>query len=103
RTLLRTARRATEPYHCEQFAQVARNSPAHFERAFLPPPRKLMRSNLRLTLETEDDYEALCHLYLEVPPRADGLIHTADALADINANPKLCLYGDNARLVVRTR
>lgn len=52
-----------------------------FEPALLPSPPRLCRPNLRLALETEEDYRFLSRLYAEVPARADGLIHLEDAIA----------------------
>jgi spore coat polysaccharide biosynthesis protein SpsF len=72
-----------------------------FERAILPSPARLRRPELRLSLETEDDYWLMKRLYDEVAPRRDGLIAVDDVIHYIESAPDLMLYATDSIAVIR--
>ncbi|HZO90978.1 MAG TPA: hypothetical protein VFB38_21820 [Chthonomonadaceae bacterium] len=81
RTLRRAAGLAAESREREQIHAFLSARRDLFEVAQLPPPPRLTCPDLRLALETEEDYRFLSRLYAEVRPRKDGLIHLEDAIA----------------------
>jgi spore coat polysaccharide biosynthesis protein SpsF (cytidylyltransferase family) len=81
RTLTRTAALTQDPRHRTQVSSFALEHPEMFERAFLPPPPRMARPELRFCLETEADYERMARLFREVPACMNGLIRLEDAIA----------------------
>lgn len=81
RTLQRTYEMTNDAQHREAVTSFASSHLEYFERAFLPPPMRLARQDVRLALETEEDYHFLSHLYAEVSPADNGLIRVEDAIA----------------------
>ena len=67
-----------EPLYREQVTTYTTLRPDLFERAHLPPPPRLSRPDLRLALETEQDYWFLKRLYEEVAPDAEGILRVED-------------------------
>lgn len=92
RTLERTAELTTNLLHLEHPASFASSHPELFDRAFLPPPMRLARQNIRFTLENEVDYHALARIYAEVPPRQNGLIGIEEAIRFMDNDPWLCRH-----------
>ena len=101
RTLERVAELTDEPFFREQVTAYTSLRPDLFERAHLPPPPRLCRPEIRLALETEDDYWYLKRLYDEVAPDANGLLQLDDVIATIDANPDLCRHNAAGYAVVR--
>ena len=101
RTLERIANYTQRPDYREQVTTFTSTRPDLFERAHLPPPPRLSRPDLRLSLETEDDYWFLKRLYEEVTPDANGLLRLEDCIAHIDADPELRYHSPDSFAVVR--
>lgn len=101
RTLERVAELTDEPFFREQVTAYTCLRPDLFERAHLPPPPRLSRPEIRLALETEEDYWFLKRLYDEVAPDAEGLLALDDVIAHIDANPELRRHNAGGYAVVR--
>lgn len=101
RTLERIASLTQRPDYREEVTTYTSARPDLFERAHLPPPPRLSRPDLRMTLETEDDYWFLKRLYAEVAPDANGLLRVDDCIAYIDADPELRHYSSDCLAVVR--
>lgn len=89
RALLRTAEMTDDPSDREGVTTFALNHLELFERAFLPPPLRLARQDVRLTLETEEDYQRLLSIYNAVAPSVGGLIRVEDAIAYLDAQAEV--------------
>lgn len=94
-TLLRTAEMTNDPRHREEITTFAAANLDLFDRAYLPPPMRLARKDVRLLLETEEDYAALSRLYKLVPPRSNGLLSVEDCIAAMDNDPLLRQFGRN--------
>jgi spore coat polysaccharide biosynthesis protein SpsF (cytidylyltransferase family) len=93
RTLHRIADMTTDARHREAVVSFVHANPDFFERARLPAPPRLARPDIRLALETEDDYRFLKRLYADVVPRANGLINLEDAIAySDTVRPTVTIY-----------
>lgn len=101
RTLSRIDAAVTSPRQREQFLTCTLAHPHHFSRAILPPPPRLARHDLRLTLETEADYWFLRRIYEEVPPRTDGVLALEDVIAHIDRHNDLLRQSAHHYAVVR--
>ena len=62
--------------------------------AELPAPLHLARPDVHLKLDTERDYYLLSLLYLNVKPKANGLLAMEDAIAYLDAHPELQWHGE---------
>ena len=100
RTLERIAGLTDAPHYREEVTSFTSTRPDLFERAHLPPPPRLSRPELRLCLETEDDYWFLKRIFEEVAPGANGLIALPDIIAHIDADPELRRHSSGGYAVV---
>ena len=101
RTLERIAELTIEPLYREQVTNYTCLRPDLFERAHLPPPPRLSRPDLRLTLETEADYWFIKRIYEEVEPDSNGVLQLDDVLACIDADLELRRHSPDSYAVVR--
>lgn len=85
-TLRRIALMTRASEHRQRVTEFAAAHPALFERAYLPSPPRLARPDVRLLLETEEDYRLLSRIYAEVAPGPDGLLSIEDILTYLNAD-----------------
>ncbi len=100
-TLERIARLTQKAEYREQVTTFTSARPDLFERAHLPPPPRLSRPDLRMTLETEADYWFLKRLYEEVTPDANGLLRVEDCIAHIDTDADLRHHSPDSFAVVR--
>lgn len=93
RTLTLTMEMTDSAYHREQITRFPLSSQNVFDCAFLPPPSRLAREDLRLTLETPGDYAILQRIFSEVPARMHGLISVEDIILYMDSVPELRNHG----------
>ena len=101
RTLERIAALTDEPLFREQVTTYTSLRPDLFERANLPPPPRLSRPDLRLTLETEADYWFLKRLYEEIAPDANGILRLDDVIDYIDTDRDLRRHSPDSFAIVR--
>jgi len=95
---LRRARAlSTQPYHREHVTPALYEHPETFRIHRLPPPPSLQRDDVRLTLDTPDDYAAIQALVALVPdedPLAVGAERYVELMA---AHPEICALNAHVR------
>jgi spore coat polysaccharide biosynthesis protein SpsF len=80
--LLRAAARATAPADREHVTSYVRNRPGEFRVVHLPAPLKLVRPDLRVTVDTPDDLQHVAWLFARAgcrEPSLAALIAAADS------------------------
>ncbi|WP_080832497.1 cytidylyltransferase domain-containing protein [Cohnella massiliensis] len=86
-TLLRIDKEGQEPRHREHVTYYAHEFPGKYSRTVVPLPQNLRYPNLRITLDTKEDY-ALCQAIASAFPE-DKLVPSADVVAYLNAHPEI--------------
>lgn len=93
RTLLLTMEMTEDLLDRENVSRYPLDTQNIFDCAFLPPPTRLAREDLRLILETPTDYAILQRIFSEVPPRMHGLISVEDVILYMDSIPELRNHG----------
>ena len=93
RTMLLTMEMTNDICDRAQISHYPLSTRDVFDCAFLPPPTRLAREDLRMTLETPADYAVLQRIFSEVPPRMHGMISVEDVILYMDSIPELRSHG----------